>query len=331
MAAGVTACKTETPLSTTGVGIGTGSSSGTTATPTATPVINGSSTSSFTASVDSVLYLKVERILRTGDGSRTSVGICKIPSGTLPILSGNPAVSTNATAEGAVGSGSAQIICTPTVGGDFSIPEGELYLSTLVFTAGTNDSSQCSQVIFRPYYYLASVTSYVSGDAVKVGFTTPWLTAIPTTPIDCTAGKAVAGCFNGPAVSIVPNFPSNNAVFFLTESQALEAEFSVKSAYDFGQTSNRFTMNNKADWTALYKDAGFPFGSNDYVGDTAAVAAGYSATSDHTVGFGAAHQDYAVECRNQWADTLYTIHVVMNDENSSGGSVVGGDQYHTWP
>ncbi len=120
---GMVACKKETP---TGFVV---------ATPTATPTVTGTpavgnSSTSATASINAAVYLKIERQLQTPDDAvKTLVGTCQVPIGSP---------------RGTV------VTCNPTVGGSFSIPEGDLHYSKLIFTSGTNDPVQCAYLLFRP-------------------------------------------------------------------------------------------------------------------------------------------------------------------------------------
>ena len=331
-------CKSETPVA----GLPNGNAPTALATPTPTPA-----TSSRVASVNSTLYLKVERALpintNGATGNRILVGTCLIPVGTAPLRTNG--LQTNMAAEGTAGS--AMVDCGPLALGSNNyfppIPEGDLYYSHLYFTVGSNDPITCAKVVFKPYYYLGSVSPIVVGPPVSGGFFAPWLLFPALTRNDCTSPYSApypntpSACFNGPAVSLVPGFnPFTLGVQFHTNTQ-LESVFDLNSAYDSGQNSNRYTVNLKSSWNVFYKDPFFR-GDNDSVGDTAAAGAGYFTAPQilanygvgYNVGYSASHQDYVAECHDTWDDIQFTVLVLLSDQNSAN-SGNGPDDHHAWP
>ncbi len=305
-----TGCKSETP-------IGPGTDANANPAPTdAPPAEESGTTTSTVASINAEVYLKVERRLMdaTLDAPKTSVGLCQVTNSTGTPTSPNT------------------VTCNPTYGGAFSVPEGDLHFSNLYFTVGTSRPDRCAFLVFRPYYYMGSTAAYDPDNlGTAPGFLVPWLNTLPPVPIDCSLGIATAGCFNGPAVSLVPGFPNVRSLVYLTD-QVLESVSTLTSAYSNDQSSNRFVANNEAAWGPARSDASQPTGYQSYyVGDTAAATAGYPASGP--LGYGAAHQDYVVECRDRYFDVLSQVIVKINDEDTSTSSSPSAtyDFFHTWP
>ena len=296
---GLPACKSESPLSNSDVPRGYA--------PGSTPIPGGSLTQPV-ASIDAEVYLKIERQLQTPDNAeRKAVGTCQVPTG-----------SPRGTF----------VSCGPSVGGSFSIPEGDLYYSKLVFTAGTANPNTCSYLLFHPYYYIGSTAA----GPPAAGFIPPWFrTPRALTGIECSPALAGKGCFNGAAVDLVPGFPSNVGFVFLTNT-VNEMVATLDSAFNKLQNSNRYTANNAASWAGSYNDTSID-GVVSYVGDTNAQAAGYrpAAFPATPYGYSAAHQDYSVECRDKYYDLIFAVKVVLNDEDTSTGASVPLNEWRTWP
>jgi hypothetical protein len=172
-------------------------------------LVSAAATATTTAGLTADLYLVVSSAWETTPTMFDTQITCTIPSG----------------------SGTVSSTCAGT------IPEGQLHFSKLKFTVGTTNPSICKQLIFRPYYFIASTAGAYTPEG-------------STSAVDCSVGAPDdVGCYGGNAKEIVPSFPTYTGRYFLT-AEGLETSYTISSANEVFGTTNRYTCNNKVDQTA---------------------------------------------------------------------------------
>jgi hypothetical protein len=116
---------------------------------------------------------------------------------------------------------------------DITIPEIELYYSDIHFVI-TSAANTCKLISFRPYYYLKSVSNAYVNPA--------------GTTVDCTANPTPIDCYGGVGTQIIPAFPNNGGVYFLTAA-GLTQTFTGTSANTQRQQAGPYTgLTNR--WVA---------------------------------------------------------------------------------
>jgi len=142
-----------------------------------------------------------------GHEETTSWGTCDVPS---------------SLAAGAT-SGGTDYTCPDPI----KIPEIELYYSSVHFTI-TSAQNSCKVMSFRPYFYVKSTAAaYNTGAAV----------------VDCSGAVAAPpiDCYGGAGTLIIPSFPTNGGIYFLTVEGTLTATYDVISANLQRQVSAAFS------------------------------------------------------------------------------------------
>lgn len=209
---------------------------------------------------------------------------------------------------GATG-GSKNITCT------FSVPEARLYYSHVQFKVGTGAAASCPILMFRPYYYKRSNADVIAADPGATppvvgspGYTPP---AKDATPLSCSTGKEIP-CWGGAAPHLVPGFPDNKALYLMTAISP-SSDFNLKSEnstryYGTSVLTNYLVTNN--------------LDPVDRVGDVAPGVGRVNERVDST------YVDYKVTCYDKWYEQLYSITVVIADENIEGG--MANDHFMDW-
>ncbi|WP_413559149.1 hypothetical protein [Bdellovibrio sp. HCB209] len=174
-----------------------------------------------------------------------------------------------------------------------TIPEGQLYFSSLNITIGTKTTPLCPVVSFTPYrYQIASDdTSYIppgETTAAKCG------SELEKTP----------KCWGGAATQMVSSFPTNKGMYQVTASLP-QYTYEYPSENELGwysPRSNRGTINNLLTPTASQ--------------------AGYVANS---------MRDYTIVCQDLWAQPIYTIVLKLVDKDTEAdNNDVAKDQIPDW-
>jgi hypothetical protein len=178
-----------------------------------------------------------------------------------------------------------------------SIPEGELHYSKTTFVVGTNNTTLCPRIEFAPYYRLMS-----TADFIPYG---------QTSQQSCSQFPIPAGCYDGAAVEIVPEFPKNTRIWYptdLTPKQTFIANSSW-AARSYGNTHicNNLPVASRATYT---NPAGIP-----QIFD---VAAGE-------------YQDYYVACYDPYQGTLFSITMTIEDlDTNATPTNPGFDEFYDW-
>ena len=209
-----------------------------------------------------------------GTTTTTSWGVCSVPS----------------TLAGAA-SASGTVYNCPTT---FAIPEIELYYSDIQFTI-TSSASTCKVISFRPYYYQLST---------NVAF----VTAGGTT-IDCSGGVTAptADCYRGVGIAIIPSFPTNGGIYFLTAT-GLSKTFTASSANTKRQSGGNFSnINNR--WVA-----------NDASAATRASGIAGQLVANSLL-------DYRVVCSDSKDNQYMSTFTITTDV----GAFSSGANFQTWP
>lgn len=200
----------------------------------------------------------------------------------------------------------------PDITCNFSIPEGQLYYSKLQFRMGSRAAASCPILKFRPYSYQKSNISPVAAD------TTAGTPAIPgykpqgtTTELSCADGKEPK-CYGGAAPFMVEGFPESTGHYFLPSvtaetSYVLNSENALRSYYGTGV--NYLATNDLPDDGSRATDEAVTTNSQERVGGT--------------------FVDYFVWCETMWAEQLFSIKLIISDENVDASG--GADQYRDWP
>ncbi|MFS4458877.1 hypothetical protein [Bdellovibrio sp. HCB2-146] len=183
-----------------------------------------------------------------------------------------------------------------------AIPEAQLYFSDLRFTVGTHGNSGCSQIVFSPYYYRRTNSS---------AFTNPG----STEETNCDKNHAdwdgdKAKCYGGAAPAMIPSFPVNKGSYFLT----------------FLTLADHYILpaENTTRWYQGFEAANLA-AANDLTDRATVINTG---VRQHTA---EEFEDYQVECRNLWGETLYRIEFKVKDEDlDEDPSNPAGDQFTDW-
>lgn len=229
-----------------------------------------------TATGSSALYIEVyTRPESTPEGTKTLVDGCYI--------SDTATVPTSDT-------------CT------INIPELTMHYSDIIFKVGTNSTSQCDMVSFRPYYYLRSTNAAFVPVAGR-----------PTETKDCSISGSEKFCYGGAAPEIVPSFGSYTGVYFLTNA-SIETEYTLPSANTRYGTSAADSLTTNADIANT-----LPSGSRG------APFVGSGVTYDG----GGIYYDYRVFCYDKWAGTRFSITLTLGDHDTEG-TPSSVDQFYDW-
>ncbi|CAE78692.1 hypothetical protein AB1A81_03380 [Bdellovibrio bacteriovorus] len=196
----------------------------------------------------------------------------------------------------------------------FSIPEARLFYSHVNFKMGTSVASACPILKFRPYYYVRSNLDVVAPDPAAMppilgspGYTPPG----SDTAISCGDGKDKS-CYGGAAPTLVPEFPKNGGLYFLTHINS-------ESAYKLGsENSLRYYGNGGVLVNYLVTNNLDPVGR----GITVATNSNKNERVEDTF------FDYHISCVNYWGETLYEINLFISDENFDDSG--GVDNYIDW-
>lgn len=185
-----------------------------------------------------------------------------------------------------------------------TIPEAQLYYSTVTFRIGTTAGASCPVLKFSPYYYLRSISDkYTPPGGDK--------------EIDCSTADKEAQCYGGAApVLLGTEFPKNRGYYFLPNV--------IK------ETSFTLPSENKTQW---YKGYAVNYAvTNDLVDTITAVLPNYAnrISVNERAGSAANWVDYKVTCNDIWGKTLYTLNLQIRDENQSGNTAGPDDQYKDW-
>lgn len=175
-----------------------------------------------------------------------------------------------------------------------SIPEGQMYYSSIIFTVGSNNSALCPIVTFTPYRYRRSVVD---------GYIPPGA----DTGVDCTDSK-IKQCWGGAAPTMIESFPKDFGKYFMT-SVATAATFTLPSEsatrWYQGHSVNYLAANNLTNKNVDIPNADYDKNNQSYF------------------------SDYYVTCRDLWAHDLYTIRLVLSDEDTKTGELVE-DEVEDW-
>lgn len=199
-----------------------------------------------------------------------------------------------------------------------TIPEGQLYYSDIEFKMGTRFPEYCPVISFRPYYYRRSDAAISSVDhdndpdtpnQESGGYIPPG----SETPIDCSGLAKTKECWGGAAPAFVEKFPENTGYMTVTAGK-LQQKWVVKSENELrtygGEDVNYLITNdlNVADRAATVTD-----------------------TSESKERVGGTFRDYRVSCNNYWAEELYSLRIIISDENMDGAeSGTAHDNYPDW-
>lgn len=166
------------------------------------------------------------------------------------------------------------------------IPEAQLQYSSLNFRV-VGGAGVCDVVEFTPYSYLASTSATFI----------PMWSGAKGTAIDCsgTTTPRVADCFGGAAKYIVPSFPDFGSVYYTPNVGGI-AELKVSSPSPASKISTNRMHSNHMTNTSL-KTTGVTLGGDGLVANT--------------------FQDYEVSCRNKFGEKLYSITIVIDDEETA--------------
>lgn len=204
---------------------------------------------------------------------------------------------------------------TPDITCSFTVPEGQLYYSTLQFRMGSKAAASCPILKFRPYYYQKSAASPVADDPGTPGDeTAPGYTPSGSdTELSCADGKE-ALCFGGAAPHMVEGFPENTGRYFLPQvtpesSYNLDSENKLRSYYGAGVN---YLVTNDLPTPDRAANANAP--------------ADLAASRERV---GGTFNDYYVWCETFWAEPVFSIKVMISDENEDPTG--GLDQYPDWP
>lgn len=177
-----------------------------------------------------------------------------------------------------------------------TIPEGRLFYSNLTLNWGTGRPDLCPRIEFFPYYRkLSTSAAYVPAGLIN--------------DVDCTDSTVVA-CYGGAALDIVPNFPINTGLWFPTDkvtniTKVVNSAWSLDSRY-----GNLHTCNNLS-----------------AAGRLADVTVGGTQQYESTWGF----QDYLLKCVDPHQGTLFTITMIIEDEDTDASDTdLGNDEFYDW-
>ncbi|MGZ3770408.1 MAG: hypothetical protein ACXVCP_16165 [Bdellovibrio sp.] len=193
---------------------------------------------------------------------------------------------------------------TPTSSGpsltcQLSIPEQQMFYSSIKFTVGTFKASECPVISFRPYYYKRSeVNGYVPPGS--------------STALDCSKTTGIdKQCYGGAGPTLITDFPDSKGQYFFPDVNA-NSDFILKSENSLRIYSNalvNYLITNDLS-AAGRSTAGDPTTKTERVADS--------------------FKDYTVSCNNYWGETLYKITLIVSDENSKGALGGSQDDYPDW-
>lgn len=175
-----------------------------------------------------------------------------------------------------------------------SVPEGQLFYSKLVFKIESDAEATCSQISFRPYYYLMSKSA---------GFFTP---GTSTGAIDCSGvlWQTTLGCWNGPGTTILGTaalLRSAAGVYYTPTATTLSKTYEMASSpndkYSSLNASTRYSANDLADATVSVATGNDPY-----------VATGGDCTvGNNNPAGGQCYFDWYFECRDAYNERQYSI------------------------
>lgn len=165
-----------------------------------------------------------------------------------------------------------------------AIPEGQLYLSKLYFTI--EGYEPCEILKWYPYRYQMSASP---------AFTPAW----SDTPINCSNPIWTlnpAGCFNGPAKSMITEFPKYVYELYLV-SQNNKKTYELEPAFTtlFDRGTNRYSCNTLSNRSVNLTGTGDGYVANSF-------------------------QDYVLSCQDKWEQPLYEIRLILSDDDESSGN-----------
>jgi hypothetical protein len=172
----------------------------------------------------------------------------------------------------------------------FTVPELKLYYSDLKFVVGTNASTTCTHVQFRPYHFLRSLDPAFRETAAGIS-------------VDCSEGNQLvdSDCWGGAAVGFMgSSFPANGALYFLPEN-------TLQSTYE-SISANRLRGTHGSDPHYLTNRV---FANN--LVDTATTLSSYAGYGTHYVGNSMA--GYRVACNDEYSYARYEINLEITDDD----------------
>ncbi|GEM_PF-1573485 len=198
-----------------------------------------------------------------------------------------------------------------------TIPEGQMYHSDIEFKMGTRFPELCPVIEFQPYYYRRS-TAAISMIDDDGDTNTPEVQSGGYIPpgkedrIDCQNGK-VKECWGGAAPSMLEKFPEDRFKYFLTLGHqqttfVLKSENSLR--YYGGYNVNYLVTNDLNPADRLVTE---------------------TSTSDLKERVSNTYRDHNVRCKNYWGETLFSLTIIISDENMDGAeSGTAHDDYPDW-
>lgn len=188
------------------------------------------------------------------------------------------------------GSGLSDISCI------IRVPELKLYYSDLTFTISANSGSRCTKVSFIPYAYRRSN---------NVAYT-------PKTgadPVDCQSGVEKV-CYGGAGPDMIEDYPETNSVYFLA-SETKRQSFKLRSS------NSRRTDDKDRSMIVSNVNAANNLSNR-----------GTSMTSPVNY-FQNSMNDYIFACEDPWFNALYSITLVIaDDDNDTSGPI--RDERYDW-
>lgn len=164
------------------------------------------------------------------------------------------------------------------------IPEGQMYHSAINFVVGSKISQLCPMLIFKPYVYRISNSD---SDYTPNGETTP--ATCSTTPDDIA-------CFGGAVTQFLgPSYPEFTFQYFMT---------AAGENYTFTLPSENTTRL----YSSKPKKKNFLATNNMSYADRATGQAGQYVAGTM--------EDYKIMCVDLWYHPIYTINLVIDDEDS---------------
>lgn len=165
-----------------------------------------------------------------------------------------------------------------------SIPELVLYFSDLIFEVSTQSRLTCTNITFTPFSYARSVSAgFVNDRAVTVDCSEPLY-------------QRSADCYGGAAKDIVPGFPLNQSVYFLTANE-LQQSYRLQAS-----STRRDTDPDRSMFTNANAANNLASGSRGSAISNAFVR--YVANS---------MQDYQFVCYDNFANINYQINLIIED------------------
>lgn len=190
---------------------------------------------------------------------------------------------------------------------ELKIPEAQMYYSHLEFRMGTKSAASCPILSFFPYYYKRSNNAAYSPPDAKAG----------DTPLDCSSANTTEKkCFGGAAPQLIVDFPEYTGSYIHTHvasevGYVLDSENKLRT---FGGSRVNYLATNDLD-----------------VGSRVTLNDGSLQERFVDAGQGAPFVDYYVTCKNYWGETMYSMKLMISDENmeeDEGGA--SNDDYLDW-